>query len=308
MPTPLDPSYHLYLAEARRASKHDGVIRRGSDYKKAVKALQKRLGNLGYEVSTDGIFGHETEQALKAFQRKNGLQIDAVVGPKTLDALLDAKRPKGNGADPALDAIQKVVTNGAAETETAGKGLGDVRALQRGGGTDPSTEGRGKGRGTSSATKKGPYGGTIDGSGNERASTTTGPIGSTKVPKPDKMSWEKGGKHSGPHDPQDEPENDNPEFNEKHPRGPGGKFAAKGDSGEEVQNAQSALNRVTDADLDEDGQFGDKTDAAVRKYQRKAGLRVDGVVGPRTSASLRRRLKLQKRKSAKPTGAGDSAS
>lgn len=35
----------------------------------------------------DGIFGPETEAAVKAYQTKNGLKDDGLVGPKTLGAL-----------------------------------------------------------------------------------------------------------------------------------------------------------------------------------------------------------------------------
>jgi peptidoglycan hydrolase-like protein with peptidoglycan-binding domain len=43
-----------------------------------VKVLQQKLG-----VSTDGRFGAETEEALKAYQRNNGLAVDGIAGPDT---------------------------------------------------------------------------------------------------------------------------------------------------------------------------------------------------------------------------------
>lgn len=54
-----------------------------------VKTLQKKLKKLGYkdskgkELSADGIFGKNTEYALKNFQKKEGLVSDGVAGPKT---------------------------------------------------------------------------------------------------------------------------------------------------------------------------------------------------------------------------------
>ncbi len=53
-----------------------------------VKTIQQKLKNWGYyKGSVDGIFGSKTKEAVKYFQRKNGLSADGIVGNKTLKAL-----------------------------------------------------------------------------------------------------------------------------------------------------------------------------------------------------------------------------
>ena len=53
---------------------------RGED----VRWAQERLNELGYNCGTpDGIFGPNTDKAVKAFQRANGLSQDGDIGPKT---------------------------------------------------------------------------------------------------------------------------------------------------------------------------------------------------------------------------------
>lgn len=57
---------------------------RGSD----VAEIQSILKLIGYNIdSIDGIFGENTEQAVKAFQRNNGLTADGVIGPRTYEKL-----------------------------------------------------------------------------------------------------------------------------------------------------------------------------------------------------------------------------
>ena len=63
------------------------VLKRGSTGS-LVKTLQTKLKNWGYyKGSVDGIFGSKTLEAVKYFQRKNGLSVDGIVGSKTAAAL-----------------------------------------------------------------------------------------------------------------------------------------------------------------------------------------------------------------------------
>lgn len=55
----------------------------------AVSGLQERLQAIGvYNGAVDGVFGPETQAAVKAAQRRLGLEPDGVVGPATWVALL----------------------------------------------------------------------------------------------------------------------------------------------------------------------------------------------------------------------------
>lgn len=52
------------------------------------KIIQQKLKRWGYYTgSVDGIYGSKTREAVKYFQRKNGLSVDGIVGPKTAAAL-----------------------------------------------------------------------------------------------------------------------------------------------------------------------------------------------------------------------------
>lgn len=57
-------------------------------------------------------------------------------------------------------------------------------------------------------------------------------------------------------------------------------------AGQAVVALQRKLNAVASAGLDEDGDFGPETLAAVVTFQRGRGLLPDGIVGPRTAAAL----------------------
>jgi N-acetylmuramoyl-L-alanine amidase len=53
-----------------------------------VRKIQQRLKNWGYySGSVDGIYGTQTQNAVKYFQRKNGLTADGIAGKNTLAAM-----------------------------------------------------------------------------------------------------------------------------------------------------------------------------------------------------------------------------
>ena len=52
-----------------------------------VDGLQRQLERLGYLDRVTGYYGTETEAAVKAFQKRNSLEVDGKTGPKTLDMI-----------------------------------------------------------------------------------------------------------------------------------------------------------------------------------------------------------------------------
>lgn len=52
-----------------------------------VKRLQKSLNEKGYTLTVDGVFGNKTRDAVKDYQKKNGLSVDGIVGNKTWGSL-----------------------------------------------------------------------------------------------------------------------------------------------------------------------------------------------------------------------------
>ncbi|PWA12173.1 peptidase [Pueribacillus theae] len=77
-----------------KAVKSSTLLRNGSRGQ-AVKNLQSKLKNLNYLHSkVDGIYGSGTANAVRAFQRANGLAADGIAGPQTLRALNNGKAAK----------------------------------------------------------------------------------------------------------------------------------------------------------------------------------------------------------------------
>ncbi len=91
---------------AQTAAIETAVLRQGSTGGE-VKEVQRRLKQWGYYTgSVDGVFGAATKKAVIAFQKKNGLTADGIVGKSTYAALgmndsynaLDGKSPNAGNS------------------------------------------------------------------------------------------------------------------------------------------------------------------------------------------------------------------
>lgn len=106
----------------------DLVLRKG-DKGSAVESLQLQLINLGYSLKVDGIYGTNTEKAIANLQRKNGLVIDGIFGPKTFALItsnyIDVKLLTENDLIEAAELLGCHVRaiKAAHEVESAGAGF-----------------------------------------------------------------------------------------------------------------------------------------------------------------------------------------
>lgn len=71
----------------------DGSDDTSPDLRGDVTELQKLLNQDGFAVDPDGIFGRETESAVRQFQNEHGLADDGIVGPLTWATLTAAEPP-----------------------------------------------------------------------------------------------------------------------------------------------------------------------------------------------------------------------
>ncbi|MCO5059658.1 MAG: N-acetylmuramidase domain-containing protein [Rhizobiaceae bacterium] len=116
--TKLKAAYERYIKRLRAAPaaapSAAGMLRLGSSGAR-VRELQHLLVRAGYSLKVDGDYGPATHDAVRAFQERNGLEVDGVAGPLTV-AALDRYRQG------ASDRPGEITVSEVAEVRDASKG------------------------------------------------------------------------------------------------------------------------------------------------------------------------------------------
>lgn len=76
---------HGYFEQTHTAN--TDLLRKG-DRGDDIKLLQRRLNFLGWQLTEDGVWGVQTDSAVRGYQYKAGLTVDGIVGAKTKAALI----------------------------------------------------------------------------------------------------------------------------------------------------------------------------------------------------------------------------
>ena len=208
----------------------------------AVKKLQGILG-----ITKDGIFGSETESAVKSFQKRKDLRVNGVVNSNVWRALLGKSYEKtgesSSGEDSSTE-IPKTIRRGS--TGAA------VKELQRI--LDITVDGV-FGSGTESAVKA---------FQRREDLTVDGIVGASTWRALKNISGDSGGGSTDGGDSTDDSSSDIP------------RTVRRGSTGSAVKKLQGILG------ITKDGIFGSGTESSVKSFQRKHSLTADGIVGPNT--------------------------
>ncbi len=234
------------------SSNNNGSVLKLNSQGTKVSQMQRDLKQLGYYYAeVTGNFGAKTEAAVKKFQKDKGLYADGVAGSKTLDAIAKAVGNAGGS----------ISGNSSIPGLKLGSTGDQVRALQQ----DLTTLGYyygditgHYGNMTATAVKKFQRARGLSQDGVAGKTTLDAIVSALKANGSDSAT---GGAAIG--------------------------TLREGDKGREVTDLQTRLKSLGYYYGEITGSFGSLTKKAVRSFQQKNGLTVDGVAGPATLNKLR---------------------
>ena len=250
-----------------------GVSMKKGNTGSQVTALQKRLQELGYLKNVTGTYDTNTISAVRSFQKKNGILSNGTADLTTQNAIYaDSAVPASATATPKPTKTPKpteAIVVPTASLRSGDKGT-DVKTVQKRlkelGYYKSTIDGK-FGKTTVSALKafQEAHGLEADGvAGKATYAVLFGESalkkGATPTPKAPDMSTAKDGSSWV--------------------------TLRKNDKGENVAELQEALIKLGYLNGKADGNYGDKTVAAVKAFQKANGLTVDGSAGAETQSVL----------------------
>ena len=103
----------LIIALVQSAPPADAASYKKGSSGAVVTSIQKKLSEWGYYSGpADGVYGSKTEEAVRYFQRKNGLTADGIVGSATLAALgiQDKSSSSSSGYENNIALLARVIS------------------------------------------------------------------------------------------------------------------------------------------------------------------------------------------------------
>ena len=97
-----------------------------------VTKIQQRLSDWGYySGEIDGVYGSKTEEAVKKFQKANGLTVDGVAGPATLAAIGLPSGSSSGGSSSDVNLLARLISAEARGEPYTGQGAVGAVVLNR---------------------------------------------------------------------------------------------------------------------------------------------------------------------------------
>jgi len=251
--------------DKKEETKDDGTLKKGAKGSE-VKKLQQRLKELGYYKSTcDSEYGNVTVSAVKAFQKKNGLTADGVAGASTLKKLYASSAIGANGKTEKEEAKEETKVDTDDTLKQGAKGA-EVKKVQQ----------RLKELGYYTYGIDSDYGyrtvAAVKAFQKKNGLTADGVCGEATLKKMNSSSAIPASEKTDKEEEKEEIKDDG--------------TLKQGAKGAEVKKVQQRLKELGYYTYGIDSDYGYRTVAAVKAFQKKNGLTADGVCGEATLKKL----------------------